>query len=152
MSGPALIAVDTSAATVTYYERQLTAAKDVRDSVAIHRVALEASARFPKNTSFLLILGREALDHGSATEALGFVERALAIEPTNSVALQLAIRRTRKPGGRQRVRTARRALASNVPSDAVGASLLAVVSPALTAARVHKRVPIGKRCSALHRQ
>jgi tetratricopeptide (TPR) repeat protein len=121
---------------VFYYGKQLTAAKDARDSVSIHHLALEASARFPKNTNFLLILGREALDHGLATEALGFVERALAIEPTNSVALQLAITAYAKTGAADSAfATARRALAANVPSDAVGASLLAVVSPALSAAQ-----------------
>ncbi len=136
VSGAALIAADTSAATVSYYETQLTAAKDARDSVSTHRLALDASVRFPKNTSFLLILARESLDHGSPSEALGFVQRALAIEPTNSVALQLAITAYARAGAVDSAfATARRALASNVPVDAVGASLLPVVSPALAAAQ-----------------
>ena len=91
---------------------------------------------FPEESSFLLILAREALDRGVPAEALGFVERALAIEPTNSVALQLAITAYARTGAVDSAfATARRALAANVPSDAVGASLLTIVSPALSAAQ-----------------
>jgi len=60
----------------------------------------------------------------------------LAIEPTNSVALQLEITAYAKTGATDSAfATARRALAANVPSDAVGASLLMVASPALAAAQ-----------------
>jgi tetratricopeptide (TPR) repeat protein len=135
-SGAALVAVDSSAATEDFYGRQLTMARDARDSVSAHRLAVDASARFPKNVSFLLTLARDAVNQGSSREALALVERALSIEPANGVAWQLAISAHARAGAADSaVATARRALAAGVPVDAVGTYLVAVVSPAFSAAQ-----------------
>jgi tetratricopeptide (TPR) repeat protein len=135
-SGAALVAADSSAATVDYHERQLAAAKAAHDSVSAHRIALEASARFPRNVNFLLVLARDAVDRGAPREALGLAERVLSIEPANSVAWQLTITAHARAGDiDSAVATARRARVAGVPADAVGASLLAVVTPVLSAAQ-----------------
>jgi tetratricopeptide (TPR) repeat protein len=136
VSGAALVAADSSAATEPFGQRQLAAAKAAHDSVSLHRIALEASARFPRNVDFLLVLARDAVDQGAPREALGLVERVLAIEPANSVAWQLAINaHARAYSVDSAVATARRALAAGVPANAVGASLLAIVAPVLSAAQ-----------------
>ncbi|HEU4786728.1 MAG TPA: hypothetical protein VFS57_04955, partial [Gemmatimonadaceae bacterium] len=136
VSGAALVDADSSAATVDYYERQLAAAKGARDTVSTHRIALEATAHFPRNANFLLVLARDAVDRGAPREALPLVERVMSIEPGNAVAWQYAITaRARTDGTDSAVATARRALAAGVPRDGVGASLLAVIPPLLDTAR-----------------
>jgi tetratricopeptide (TPR) repeat protein len=135
-SGSALVAADSSAATVDYYERQLAVAKGAHDTVSAHSIALEASARFPTNVSFLLILARDAVDHARPSEAFELVHRALSIDASNVVAWQLAISAHARAGSTDSaVAMARRALAAGVPMDAVGGSLVAVVAPAVSAAQ-----------------
>ena len=136
VSGAALVDADSSAATVDYYERQLAAAKGANDTISTRRIALEAAARFPRNTNFLLVLARDAVDRGAPREALPLVDRVLSTEPANAVAWQYAITaRARADGTDSAVATARRALAAGVPRDAVGGSLLAVIPPLFETAR-----------------
>ena len=135
-SGDAYVAVDTAAATVAFHERQLKIARAARDTVLAHRVAVKASTRFPTNVSFLLILARDAMDQSATQDALVLLGRALAVEPTNSVALQLAISAHARAGNADSaIATARRALAANVSSDAVGAALIPLPSLAIAAAQ-----------------
>jgi tetratricopeptide (TPR) repeat protein len=135
-SGDAYVAVDTAAATVGFFELQLKNARAAHDTVLAHRIALKASTRFPTNVSFLLVLARDALDQSATQEALALLGRALAAEPTNSVALQLAINAHARAGNADSaIATARRALAANVPSDAIGASLVVLASTAIGTAQ-----------------
>ncbi len=140
-TGPVLIAADSIAATPNFYERQIVAATNTHDSVSSHRIALEASARFPKNVDFLLILARDAIDAGTPREALADVDRVLAIEPTNRVAWQLAVAAHAKADGLDSaIVAARQALAAGVTTDAVSDQLIGVVAPALdTAQRTQSR-------------
>jgi tetratricopeptide (TPR) repeat protein len=140
-SGAALIAVDSAAATSDYYERQLAVAKAAHDSVATHRLAIEATGRFPTNVSFLLIRARDAVDQGAPRDGLAFAQRVLTIEPANGFAWQIAITAyARLDRTDSAVAVARRALTAGVPQDAVSGSLIAVVAPALdTAQRSHQR-------------
>lgn len=133
-TGAALVAADSGAATSDFYDRQLAAAKRANDSASAHRLAVEATARFPKDTSFLLILARDAVDHGASRDALDLTARVLAIAPANASAWQLAIAaHAASDGADSAIATARRALAAGVPKDAVGTSLLAVVAPLISA-------------------
>ena len=135
-SGAALVAVDSSAATVDYYERQLSMAILARDSASSHRLALEGSARFPKNVSFLLVLARDAVDQGASREALTLLARVLSIEPANGTAWRLAISAHARAGAvDSAVASARQALTAGVAADAVGASLVSVVTPLFSAAQ-----------------
>ena len=134
--GAALIRADSAAATPDYYERQLAAARGARDSVSAHRIAIEASARFAQNATFLVVLAHDTLDRGAAREALGLVQRAMAIEPANQLAWQLAITAHAKSDGiDSAVATARRGLAAGVPSDVIGSSLAGVVGAELAVAQ-----------------
>lgn len=135
-SGAAFIAADSTAATEDYFRRQLGAAKGAADSIAAHRIALNAAERFPKTVDFLLILSRDAIDAKSPGDGLAFANRALVVEPANRAAWQLAIAAHVQTGSvDSAVAVSRRALAAGVPSDAIGASLLSVVTPALDAAQ-----------------
>jgi tetratricopeptide (TPR) repeat protein len=135
-SGAALIAADSSAATEDYYERQLVAVKAGNDSASAHQLAAEASARFPKNADFLLLLAHDAADRGAAREAVAVTDRVLAIKPTDSTAWQLAIAaQVTVDSPDSAIATGRRALAAGVARDFVGQSLLAVVVPALKKAK-----------------
>ncbi len=135
-TGDALVAADSGAATEDFFRRQLLAATSAHDTTASHRVAVQASARYPKNVDFLLILSRDALDRGATRDALGFVDRVLSIEPANQLAWQVAIAAQATANGTDSaVATARRALTAGVTKEAVGGSLLAVLTPALEKAR-----------------
>lgn len=139
VSGKALIAADTSAATVDFYERQLASARGAHDTTSARAIAVDAVARFPRTVEFLMIRTRDALDEGQPSEALGLVARVLAIEPTNGAAWQMAIAAQAKANGSDSaIATARRALAAGVARDAVGGSLVTVVSPALAAAQASR--------------
>jgi tetratricopeptide (TPR) repeat protein len=135
-TGPVLIAADSIAATVNFYQRQLGAAANAHDTLASRRIALEASSRFPKTVDFLLFLARDAVDGGSPRDALAFVDRVLAIEPANQAAWQLAIAAHAKAFGLDStIAVARRAQAAGVSKDAVSGPLVAVVAPVLDAAQ-----------------
>ena len=140
VSGAALIAADTSVATVEFFERQLGAAQSLRDTVAIRRQASDASTRFPRNVNFLMILARDAFDRAAMSEAIGFAERVLAIEPATAGAWQIMIIAHAKANGTDSaVAAARRALAAGVPKDDVGGSLITLVSPSLAAAQASQK-------------
>lgn len=141
-TGPALVAIDSIAATVAFYQRQLFAASSAHDSTAMHRVALEASSRFPKNVDFLLVLARLAVDVGNPRDALGFVDRVLAIEPANEPAWQLAIAAHAKTDGLDStIAVARWALAAGLSKDAISGPLVGVVTPALDTAQTTQSRP-----------
>jgi tetratricopeptide (TPR) repeat protein len=139
-TGSALVAADSSAATVDFFERQLAAAMAGRDSVAAQRIALEASTHFPKNTSFLLTLARDAIARGSASDALGLLDRVLAIEPKSVLAWQFTIAAHMKSDGADSaIAAGRRALAAGVARDSIGPSLVAVVGPTVAAAQASQK-------------
>jgi tetratricopeptide (TPR) repeat protein len=136
VSGAALIAADTAAATTEFYNRQLRAATAAHDTVAFRRIAIEAAGRFPRTTSYLLALARDAIDHGDSRAALTFADRMVAAEPANESAWQLVIAaHIRMNAPDSAFAAARRAIAAGVAKDAVGSSLLATVAPALTEAQ-----------------
>ena len=142
VSGAALIAADTSAATSEYYDRQLRAATAVRDTVALHRIATEGAGRFPRNTRALQVLAREAIDHGDARAGLSFAERILTAEPANEAGWQLAIAAHVRLNSRDSAYVvARRALAAGITKEVVGSSLLAIVAPALVEAQADPSRP-----------
>ena len=135
-SGAALIAADSSAATSDYYDRQLRAATAGHDTVALHRIAIDATTRFPRNTSALLVLARDAIDRGDARAGLSFAERIVAVDPADAVAWQLVIAAHIRMNARDSAFVAaRRALTGGVAKDVVGSSLLAIVAPALVEAQ-----------------
>ena len=136
VSGAALIAADSSAATIDYYSRQLRVAAGAHDTGTVSRLAKDAAARFPTNTDFLLVLARDAIDRGDARAGVAFADRVVAVDPANRVAWQLAIAaHIRMNAPDSAFAAARRALAAGVPKDVVGSSLLATVSPALDSAQ-----------------
>lgn len=136
VSGAALIAADSGAATADYYDRQLGAATRINDTASARRLAVEASARFPKNADFLIVRARHALDNGATAEALGLIDRALAIAPANAAAWQLAIAaRGTSEVPDSAVATARHARVAGVQSDAVGVPLAAVVAQTVAKAQ-----------------
>jgi tetratricopeptide (TPR) repeat protein len=136
VSGAALIAADSSAATVDYYRRQMRAATAIHDTLTFRRIATDAATRFPQNTDFLLVVARDAVDREDFRAGLSFVERTLAIEPANADAWRLAIAsHVRMNPPDSAFAAARRALAAGVTKDIVGSSLLATVAPALDSAQ-----------------
>jgi tetratricopeptide (TPR) repeat protein len=136
VSGAALVAADSSAATAEYYDRQLPAAVAAHDSTAVLRIATETAARFPRNTDALLILARDAIARGDAPAALSFAERMLAVDSKNESAWQLVIAaHLRANATDSAFAVGRRAIAAGASRDGVGTSLLGAVAPALADAQ-----------------
>ena len=136
VSGAALIAADSSAATNDFYDRQLHAASVAHDSVSLHRIAVEGAARFPQNMNALLVLARDALGGGDVRAALSFAERMLAVQPANEQAWQVAIAAlARMNAADSAFVAAHRALDGGVAKEAVGSSLLAIVAAPLREAQ-----------------
>jgi tetratricopeptide (TPR) repeat protein len=137
VTGDAIVAADSSAATEDFFRRQLRAASLAHDTTSSRRLATQAATRYPKNVDFLLLLARDAVDRSASRAALGFLDRVLAIEPANELAWRLAIAAQASANGADSaVAAARRALAVGVAKDTVGGSLLAILTPALEKARV----------------
>jgi tetratricopeptide (TPR) repeat protein len=138
VSGAALIAADSSAATSEYYDRQIRAANAAHDSVALRRIATDAAARFPRNMNSLLVLARDAIDHGDFSAGLAFTQRMLSVEPANELAWQLAIAaRIRMNAPDSAFAAGQRALAAGLSKDVVGSSLLAIVATPLRDAQTN---------------
>jgi tetratricopeptide (TPR) repeat protein len=138
VSGAALIAADSSAATSEYYDRQIRAASAAHDSVALRRIATDAAARFPRNTNALQILARDAIERTDFRGALSFAERMLAVEPANEAAWQLTIAaHIRMNATDSAFAAGRRALAAGLSKDVVGSALLAIVAPSLRDAQTN---------------
>jgi len=140
VSGKALVAADSSAATEDFFTRQLSAAVSVHDSASTRALELDALAHFPRNRTFLTLRARDALNEGNASEALGLIARELAIEPKDETTLRLAIVAQAKANGADSaIAAARRALAGGVSADAVGEVLVTVVTPVLATAQASQK-------------
>lgn len=136
VSGAALIAADSSAATSEYYDRQIRVATAAHDSIALLRIATDAAARFPRNMNSLLVLARDAIARADFRAALSFAGRMLAVEPANEAAWQFTMAaHTRMNAPDSAFAAGRRALAAGLANDLVGTALLATVSPALNDAQ-----------------
>ncbi len=108
----------------------------MHDGAALRRLAFDASTRFPRNTKFLLVMARDAVERGDSREALSLTQRMLAVEPANEAAWQLAIAaHLRMNNPDSAIAAGRRAIVAGVSVEAVGSSLVTAVAPALSDAQ-----------------
>ena len=90
-TGEELAKVDTSVATLDYFQRMIGAAQSDSNAAAVQQLAARAGQRFPKDPSFPLLLAQSYRKSGQLQQALQAAERATQIDPKNTTAWLFAI-------------------------------------------------------------
>jgi tetratricopeptide (TPR) repeat protein len=138
-TGEEIVKLDTSFATVDYYNRSIGAAQKDSNTAAVQQLAAKASQKFPKEGSFAILLAQSYYKAGQLQQALQAARRASDVAPKDPAAWEfiLAIQsQMNQPDSM--LATAQKAIAAGVPKDSLGASLLAVAGPALKKAQETK--------------
>ena len=138
-SGEEYVKADTAGANLDYFQRQIGAAQSDSNNAAVMQLAGRAGQKFPKEVIFQTIVARGNLVAGQLQPALAAARRAQAIDPKNSAGWLIAMSAFNQLNMPDSVlATAQKAIAAGVPKDEIGASLLAVVGPALKKAQETK--------------
>jgi tetratricopeptide (TPR) repeat protein len=90
-TGDELVKLDTSLATVDFYNRQIGAAQSDSNAKAIQEIASKAGQKFPKDDSFQVILAQSYRKSGQLQQALAAARRATDINPKNNNAWLFAV-------------------------------------------------------------
>jgi tetratricopeptide (TPR) repeat protein len=90
-TGEELVKIDTAAATLDYYQRQIGAAQSDSNSAKITELASKASQKFRKEVSFPMLLSQTYYRAGQLQQALDAANKATAIDPKDVRGWQLAM-------------------------------------------------------------
>lgn len=132
--GEELAKLDPSQVTVEYYNRMIGAAQK-GDSASVLRFAEAASAKFPKDISFINLVTAGYAKSGQLPKALEWGRKASQIDPKDPTPWQfiLAIQnQMHQPDSM--VASAREAAKAGVPKDSLSSALVGVVGPAINKA------------------
>ncbi|MEP6493049.1 MAG: hypothetical protein ABJF01_10260 [bacterium] len=83
-TGEELVKVDTAAATLDFFNRQIGAAQSDSNAAVTQTLAAKAAQKFPKEASFQLLLSQSYRKSGQLQQALDAAKRAVAIDPKNA--------------------------------------------------------------------
>jgi len=135
-TGEELVKLDTAAATLDFYQRQIGAAQSDSNAAKVQELAAKASQRFPKS-NFTLLVAQSYYKNGQLQQALDAARRAAAADPKNLDAWKFIVATQSDLHRPDSVLVAGKdAIAAGVPRDSVGALLLGrVVGPAIAAAQ-----------------
>ena len=136
--GEELAKLDPTQVTVDYYNRMIGAAQK-GDSASVLRFAEAASAKFPKEISFINLVTQGYAKSGQLPKALEWGRKASQIDPKDPTPWQfiLAIQNQMHMPDSM-VATARDAVKAGAPKDSLSTSLLGVVGPAINQAQKTK--------------
>ena len=81
MTGEEIIKVDTSFATIDYFNRSIGAAQIDSNAAAVQQLAAKARQKFPKEASFANLLAQSYYKAGQLQQALQAARRATEIDP-----------------------------------------------------------------------
>jgi tetratricopeptide (TPR) repeat protein len=136
-TGEELIKLDTTAATVDYYNRQIGAAQADSNNAAIAQLAGRAAQKFPTDASFPLLMASIYRKNGQLQQALQSARRATQIEPKNANAWLIAIVTASEMGQSDSARAwASSAITAGV--DTLGSALLGPSNVAIKKAQDSK--------------
>jgi tetratricopeptide (TPR) repeat protein len=90
-AGEELVKLNPASATQDYYDRQVGAAQSDSNNAKIIEFAQKASEKFPKQTSYLLLLAQTYRKQSQLPQALQAARKAADIDPKESRAWLLAI-------------------------------------------------------------
>ncbi len=138
-TGEEIVKLDTSFATVDYFNRSIGAAQRDSNVAAVQKLASQAGQKFPKDVSFPILLAQTYYKAGQLQQALQSARRASEIDPKNPSAWQFIMAvQSQMNQPDSMLASAQKAIASGVPKDSLGSSLLAVAAPALKKAQDSK--------------
>jgi len=138
-SGEDYVKVDTAAATVDYYQRQIGAAQQDSNTAAIQQLAAKAEQKFPKEATFPLLLASQYRKAGQLQQSLMEAEKATAIDPKNNNAWLLAVVTANDMNQPDTaLALAQKAIAAGADKATLGQALLAPVGAALKKAQESK--------------
>ncbi len=139
VTGEEYVKADTAGATVEYYQRQIGAAQSDSNTAAVAQFANKAAQKFPKETSFSLLMAQTYLKAGQLQQALEAARRAAEADPKSPTPwiFQIVVENQMNQGD-SALATAQKAIAAGIPKDSIGASLMALVGPALQKAQQSK--------------
>jgi tetratricopeptide (TPR) repeat protein len=138
-TGEELIKLDTTAATVDYYNRQIGAAQADSNNAAIAQLAGRAAQKFPTDASFPLLMASIYRKNGQLQQALQSARRATQIEPKNANAWLIAIVTASEMGQSDSARAwASSAITAGVDKATLGSALLGPSNVAIKKAQDSK--------------
>jgi tetratricopeptide (TPR) repeat protein len=138
-TGEQLIKVDTTAATVDFYNRQIGAAQGDSNTAAVQELAAKAGQKFPTDASFQLLLAQSYNKSGQLQQSLQAARRATQIDPKNENAWQFALAAASGMNQPDTVKAiAAQAIAAGIPATSIGTRMLAPVSAAVAKAQASK--------------
>ena len=138
-TGEELIKLDTAAATLDFYQRQIGAAQSDSNAAKVQELAAKGALRFPKS-SLSLLVAQSYYRSGQLQQALDAARRAAAADPKSLDAwkfIVVALSDLHQPDSV--LAAGQQAIAAGVPKDSIGDLLLGrVVGPAIKAAQTSK--------------
>jgi tetratricopeptide (TPR) repeat protein len=129
-TGEELMKLDTAAANLDFYNRQVAAAQSDSNVAKVQEWASKAAAKFPTDASFPTLLAQSYRKSGQLQQALAAARRATQIEPKNGNAWLFAVvtaNDLQMPD--TAVMLAQQAIAAGADKTSLGQALLAVVNP-----------------------
>jgi len=135
-TGEEMVKFDSSRADTTYFNRQIGAAYSDSQPQLVLQFLAKATAKFPKNTHYLLGYSQELRKQGQLQQALDAAKKALAIDPKldNGYATVLSLYAALGQSD-SAMAFAKQAVAAGVDKQQVGTSLLTLISPGMTQAQ-----------------
>jgi tetratricopeptide (TPR) repeat protein len=138
-AGEAYVKVDTAAANVDYFQRQIGTAQKDSNAAAVAQFATRASARFPTNPDFTLLLAQNQLKSGQLQQAVESARRATQAAPKDPRGWQLLLAGfAQMKQSDSIVAAGKAAVAAGVSKDDIGASLASVANEAFQKAQASK--------------
>lgn len=135
-TGEELVKIDTAAATLDYYQRQIGAAQSDSNSAKITELASKAAQKFQKEVSFPMLLSQTYYRAGQLQQALDAANKATAIDPKDVRGWQLAMVAAKDMNQPDTVLAiGQRALAAGADKAQIGPMMLAPVSAAVKRAQ-----------------
>lgn len=131
-TGEELIKIDTAAATIDFYNRQVGAAQSDSNAAKVQEWASKAAAKFPNDASFPTLLAQSYRKTGQMQQSFQQARRATQIDPKNSDAWLFAVvtaNDLNMPDSA--VAFAQQAVAAGADKTTLGQALLAIVGPAV---------------------
>jgi tetratricopeptide (TPR) repeat protein len=139
VTGEELVKLDTSFATIEYFNRSIGAAQSDSNAAAVQQLAAKAGQKFPKEASFANLLAQSYFKAGQLQPALQAARRAAQIDPKSASPwlFILAIQnQLNQPDSM--LASAQAAIAAGVSKDSIGGSLVALVGPGVRKAQESK--------------
>ena len=138
-TGAEIVKLDPTFETTDYCNRMIGAAQSDSNAAGVQQLAAQCSQKFPKEISYPMLLAQSYFKAGQLQQAVQAAQKANQIDPKAPGPWQFILAaQSQMNQPDSMLATAQKAIASGVPKDSIGGSLLAVVGPALKKAQETK--------------